>query len=70
MAKKRSLYTSIDAELARHFETRKDIADLLGVSYIGVSKRMRGLIEWKIREIEILMKHFNLSYEELFKKGE
>lgn len=70
MAKKRSLYTSIDAELARHFETRAELGELLGVSYMGISKRMRGIIEWKISEIEILMKHFKLSYEELFKKGE
>lgn len=63
------LYTTIKAEMARKNMRFQDMSKMLKIAYPTVGKKLRGDIQWKIREINALCEYFNKSYEELFKEG-
>jgi len=68
---KKIMYPDIRGEMARHGETNNDLGKLLGVTSGSISRRLSGEIEWSISEIELLCKHYNKNYYELFtKEGE
>ena len=60
-------YPNIVAEMARRGETRQTIADLLGVTFMTVCRKLSGKGEWTISEVEALCEHYNMNYYELFK---
>lgn len=60
------LFPNLVAEMAKRGETKKSIAKLLGVSNPTVSRKFSGKLNWNMSEIEILCKHFNKDYYELF----
>lgn len=62
------LYRNLVGEMAKNGETLVSIGKLLGISNAGVSRRLSGITEWRIGEIEILCKRFGKDYYELFDK--
>lgn len=62
-------FPELVAEMARHGENQGTLARLLDVSQSGISKRLNGAIEWSKGEIDIICKHYEKAYEELFKAG-
>ena len=48
-------------------ERYEDIAVLTGLSTFSVRKKFEGITNWTIHEIDILCKHYETPYEELFK---
>ena len=68
---KNTIYPEITKQMTKHNETLKDIADLIGQNNISqISRRLDGKIEWTIGEAEILCKHYNIDFWELFRKEE
>lgn len=65
---RRYKYSRIIMELYNREETQKELGIILGISSVAFRKKMLGEIQWKKREIDTLCKHFNLTYEELFKE--
>ena len=68
--KKKVLYPELEAEMARNGERQDALAELLGCSTAAISKRLRGLTQWTIHEVDIVCRHYGKSYEDLFIKGE
>lgn len=66
---KKVKYPELTGEMAKHGDTQKDVAKLLGITYASVSRRLSGEIQWTIGDIEKLCKHYNKDYYELFKKA-
>jgi predicted transcriptional regulator len=64
------LYPELLGEMAKHGDTQKSLAKLLGITYSSVSRRLSGKSEWSISEIDILCEHYDKNYYELFKKKE
>lgn len=64
------LYPELLGEMAKHGDTQKSLAKLLGITYASVSRRLSGKSEWSISEIDILCEHYDKNYYELFKKKE
>lgn len=64
------LYPELLGEMAKHGDTQKSLAKLLGITYSSVSRRLSGKSEWSISEIDILCEHYDKNYYELFKKNE
>jgi predicted transcriptional regulator len=64
------LYPELLGEMAKHGDTQKSLAKLLGITYSSVSRRLSGKSEWSISEIDILCEHYGKNYYELFKKNE
>lgn len=64
------LYPELLGEMAKHGDTQKSLAKLLGITYSSVSRRLSGKSEWSISEIDILCEYYDKNYYELFKKKE
>lgn len=67
MEGKKVLFPNLAAEMARNGDTLETIAELLGVSIPAVSRRLNGAVSWSIHDIDAICRHYNMSYEELFK---
>ena len=63
-------YPELLGEMAKHGDTQKSLAKLLGITYSSVSRRLSGKSEWSISEIDILCEYYDKNYYELFKKKE
>ncbi len=63
-------YPNLLAEMKRNGETQTDVGKLLGVTQLTISKKLAGINDWTITEIETLCKHYGMSFYELFKKNE
>jgi len=64
---KKILYPGLLGEMARHGDTQKSLAKILGVTYASVCRRITGKKEWTISEIEKLCEYYGKDYYELFK---
>ena len=52
-------------------EKLKDIAELIGQNHNSqITRRLTGEVKWTIGEVEILCKHYNMDFWELFKRKE
>lgn len=60
-------YPNLRAEMAKCGENYKTIAALLGITYPTVWRKMTGIRDWTIGEVEIICEHYNKNYYELFK---
>jgi len=67
MEGKKVMFPDLAAEMARHGDTLETLASLLGVSIPAVSRRLNGVVSWSIHDIDAICRHYNKSYEELFK---
>ena len=67
---KKILYTELVGEMAKHGDTEQSIADLLGMTYSSVSRRLAGRTQWNIDEIDKLCEYYDKNYYELFKKND
>lgn len=68
---KNTQYPELVNQMTKRKETLKDLVDLLGLTQLSqVSRRLSGKIEWTIGEVEILCKHYNMGFWELFKRKE
>lgn len=64
---KKIIYPELIGEIAKHGESNKSIAKLLGITDVSVGRKLSGKSKWNISEIEILCNFFNKDYYELFK---
>lgn len=63
-------YPELIGEMAKHGDNQKKLAELLGITNASVCRRLSGKSKWTIGEIDILCKHYNKNYHELFRKNE
>lgn len=61
------LFPELEAEMARHGDRLEELANMLERSIPAVSRRMNGVVPWSIHDIDAICRHYNKSYEELFK---
>lgn len=64
----KSIFPEITKQMAKRNEKLKDLANLLQVDTSQISRKLTGYIDWSIREIKILCKHYNIKFEKLFRK--
>lgn len=67
---KKYVYSNIIKAIEEKHETQRKIADVLGITDVGLRFKLSAKYDWTIGEIETLCKHFNKDYYELFKKEE
>lgn len=63
---KKILYPGLVAEMAKHGDTQKTIASLLGMSTSNISVRLSGKKDWSIGEIEKICDFYKKDFYELF----
>ena len=49
-----NLAANIRAELARNGKTQADLAELLGITRQGVSQRLLGRVDFRLRELSLI----------------
>lgn len=64
------LYPNLEVELTLVGWSQRDLGKYLGLNDDAISKRMRGVIEFKLDEITNCAKLFNKTVEWLFHKNE
>ena len=62
------IYLNIIKEIKRNHDTQKNVAKVLYISELTFRKKLAGISEWSIGEIETLCNHFKKDYYELFKR--
>lgn len=67
---KKLVYLDLVGEIARHGETQKSLAKLLGLTPQSIGFKLAGKSDWSISEIEKICEHYNKNYYELFKRNE
>lgn len=60
-------YPNLAAEMARNGENQKTIADLLNLTQATISRKLAGLVDWSIGEVEVVCEHYGKDYYQLFK---
>lgn len=60
-------FPNLAAELVRKGECQKSLASLLNLNQATISRKMNGISDWTIGEIETLCDYFNKDYYTLFK---
>lgn len=62
------VYLNIIKEIKRTGDTQRNLSRILGVSELTFRKKLAGITQWTIDEIDKLCNHFDMDYYELFKK--
>lgn len=65
--KTKVMFPNLVAEMARNGENQRVIAELLGLNYTTISKKLNGQIGWSIGEVEKICEHYKKDYYKLFK---
>jgi transcriptional regulator with XRE-family HTH domain len=60
-------FPNLAAEMARNGETQKDLVELLKTNKSTISRKMSGITQWTIADVEIICEHYKKDYYELFK---
>ena len=60
-------FPNLVSEMAKNGETQRDLAELLNLQQSAISRRLTGITKWTIDEVELICKHYNKDYNELFK---
>ena len=60
-------YPNLKAEMARHGESQEKLAKIIGITQQTFSRKMLGINEWTIGEIEAICEHYKKDYYQLFK---
>lgn len=58
-------YPALSAELARAGVDQKQIAEALGYHPSQVTKRMRGDVPWRIKELQTVAAHLGISVADI-----
>lgn len=66
---KKILYPGLLGEMAKHGDTQKSLAELLGTHKNTICLKLSGKREWTIGEIEKICEHYDKDYYELFKNN-
>lgn len=66
IGQKTVMFPNLLAEMARHGETKKTVAELLNLSLPSVCRRFDGTVEWSKPEIDMLCMHYEKPYDYLF----
>ncbi len=61
-------YPELMGEMAKHGDTQRALAKILGITYSSVWRRLTGQKEWTISEVDKICEHYGKDYYELFKK--
>lgn len=62
-------YPELMGEMARHGDTQRSLAKILGITYSAMWRRLTGQKEWTISEVDKICEHYSKDYYELFKKS-
>lgn len=62
-------YPELVGEMAKRGDTQKSLAQLLGITYASVCRRLSGKSEWTIGDVDKICEHYKKDYYELFKKN-
>jgi hypothetical protein len=66
-----TIFPEVVNQIKKHNETLQDVAEVLGLNYASqITRRLRGEVEWTIGDVEILCKHYDMDFWELFKRKE
>lgn len=65
-----SKYPELVNQMTLRNERLRNIAKLLNVNISQISRRLTGETKWTVDEAEILIKHYKLDFETLFKRKE
>ena len=60
-------YPNLRAEMAKNGISQEKLAEVIGITQQTFSRKITGLNEWTISEIETICEYFNKDYYELFK---
>ena len=63
-------YPELVNQMTLRNERLRNLAELLNVNISQISRRLTGETKFTVDEAEILMKHYNLDFETLFKRKE
>ena len=66
---KKILYPELVGEMAKRGESQNTLAELLGTTYWAIHRRMLGVTEWTMSEIDKVCEYYGKSYDDLFKKN-
>lgn len=67
--KKFILFPEIIKEMKKRGETQDDLARLLQLDRSIISKKLSGVVQWSIGDIEVMTLHYNKDFWELFRKN-
>ena len=67
MAKKYKYFT-LQTEMLNSRESQEDVGKLLGITANAVRNKLDDKNKWTISELDILCKHYNKDYYELFER--
>lgn len=66
-----TIYPELVHQMSLKNEKLKDIVNLLGLKELSqITRRLSGEVDFTIGEVEILCKHYNMDFWELFKRKE
>jgi len=51
-------------------EKLKDVANVIELDISQVSRKISGEINWSFNDIQLLCKHYNMDFKDLFRKEE
>lgn len=60
------LYPDLRAEMSRHGDTQKTLAELFNLTAPSINKRFSGKVDWKIGEMKFLCRRYDKTFDELF----
>jgi antitoxin component HigA of HigAB toxin-antitoxin module len=63
-----NMFPEIIRKMKEKNETNKDVANVLGLDRSQISRKLRGEVQWTFKDIKLLCKHYNMSFNKLFRK--
>ena len=60
-------YPELAAEMVRCGETQKDLAKVLGITNVSLSRKMTGKADFYLEEVVKICNHYKKDYYTLFK---
>lgn len=64
--KAKNIFPGLAARMAYNYHDNFKLAQILGISYDSVLRRLSGEIEFELQEIKKLMQVYNASFDDLF----
>jgi plasmid maintenance system antidote protein VapI len=63
-------YPELAGEMARHGDTQRTLAKVLGLKPDAVWRRVSGRTEWTIDEVDKICEYYGKDYYQLFKRND
>lgn len=64
---KKPKFPNLRAEMAKHGDTCRTLAKILNTTNPAIYRRMSGLTQWSIDEVDKICEYYGKNYYELFK---